>query len=73
VHVPKPGAIEEGGVVKALVPFPDLQIRYTTDGSDPSQTSPLYNASQPPKSAPNMKLRTFTETGRASATVSLQE
>jgi hexosaminidase len=73
VHVPKPGAIQEGGVVKALVPFPGLQIRYTTDGSEPSPTSPLYDAGNPPKYVASMKLRTFTQSGRASATVGIEE
>ncbi len=72
-HVPKPGAINDNGRVKALVPFPGLAIHYTIDGSEPSTHSKLYNPVEPPEFDAKMKLRAFSRGGATSATVGLTE
>jgi hexosaminidase len=72
-HIPKPGAVDEGGKLKALVPYPGLAICYTVDGSDPIAGSPVYDPAAPPAFDAKMKLRTITKSGKMSATVSLKE
>ncbi len=41
---PAPGAYSEQVKVKLQCNFPGRTLRYTTDGSDPDETSPLYRA-----------------------------
>ncbi|MEX2286177.1 MAG: family 20 glycosylhydrolase [Planctomycetaceae bacterium] len=72
-HVPKPGAINDNGRVKALVPFPGLAIRYTINGSEPNTKSKLYNPAEPPEFDAKIKLRAFSRGGAAGTTVSLSE
>ncbi|WP_339907786.1 family 20 glycosylhydrolase [Symmachiella dynata] len=72
-RIPKPGAIEEDGKLKAIVPYPGLEIRYTTDGSEPVVESPLYDPQDPPAYDAKIKLRAFTPEGRGSSTVPVEE
>lgn len=41
-HVPQPGIETEGGKVVMNSQYPDAEIRYTLDGSEPTSASPLY-------------------------------
>ena len=43
-RIPEPGLKIENGRVAANVQFPGLELRYTTDGSDPEVDSKLYSA-----------------------------
>jgi len=72
-RVPKPGAINDNGKLKAIVPYPNLAIRYTTDGSEPTAESALYDPENPPEFDAAMKLRTFTPGGRESSVVPVEE
>lgn len=68
-RLPLPGAIIEKGVLKANVAFPGLEIRYTTDGSDPVHDSNLYKGPvRLEKGIKTAKLKTFNSTGRSSRT-----
>jgi len=68
-RIPRPGAIIENGILKANVAYPGLDIRYTTDKSEPNAKSSLYKSPIPVKDM--VKLRTFNSIGRGSRTVTL--
>lgn len=63
-RLPQPGAIIENGMLKANVDLPGLAIRYTTDGSEPSAQSAIYNA--PVKVSGTVKLKSFDKAGKSS-------
>ncbi|WP_438022533.1 family 20 glycosylhydrolase [Sorangium sp. So ce233] len=65
-RLPLPGARIEDGQLMANVAFPGLQIRYTTDGTEPDATSPVYSG--PVAVSGVVKLRTFDTRGRGSRT-----
>jgi len=65
-RLPPPGAVIEDGLLKATVAFPGLTIRYTTDGSEPTAASTLYEG--PVAAGGTVKLRTFDTRGRSSRT-----
>lgn len=69
-RVPPPGAVIENGTLKANTELPGLTIRYTTDGSEPSLSSPEYKE---PVSVNTHKIsiRTFDSSGRGSRTIKL--
>ncbi|RDB03642.1 family 20 glycosylhydrolase [Runella aurantiaca] len=66
-RVPLPGAFIENGTLKANVAFPGLTIRYTTDGSEPTQKSAEYKS--PIKVSGTLKLKSFDASGKGSRTV----
>lgn len=68
-HIPLPGAVVANGEVKANVAFPGLTIRYTTDGSEPNEKSPVYKNAI--KASGKIKLRSFDAAGKASRTVTV--
>ena len=41
---PAAGAVASGATVALATTTPDAVIRYTTDGSDPTETSPAYSS-----------------------------
>lgn len=43
-HVAQPGITVENGKVTMNSPYPDAEIRYTLDGTNPTEKSPLYKA-----------------------------
>ena len=65
-RIPLPGAIVKDGMLHANVQFPGLEIRYTTDGSEPTEQSQLY--SQPVKVSGTVKLKSFVRGGKSSRT-----
>ena len=52
-HVNQPGIIVENGKLKANTCYPGMTVRYTLDGSDPGENSPVWKA---PVSIGNAKL-----------------
>lgn len=69
-RLPPPGAIFREGQLHANVDFPGLSIRYTTDGSEPSMESPLYEG--PVEANGTISLRSFDTRGRGSLTTSIK-
>ena len=65
-RVPLPGAIIKDGVLYANVEFPGLEIRYTTDGSEPTVQSEKYR--NPVKVTGTVKLKSFVNGGKCSRT-----
>ena len=63
-RIPPPGAVIENGFLKANTAYPGLDIRYTIDGTDPTQKSPLYTS--PVAVIGTVKLRAFNSIGRSS-------
>ncbi len=63
-RIPTPGVLLENGKVKANNQSPDLKIRYTTDGTEPTLNSPLYTS--PLTSKGHYLFRTFTPKGKGS-------
>jgi len=69
-RIPLPGAKLVDGQLYANVKFPGLEIRYTTDGSEPTQSSSLYTEPISVDSK-SIKLKTFSSNGRGSRTTNL--
>ncbi|MEZ4885801.1 MAG: family 20 glycosylhydrolase [Chitinophagales bacterium] len=64
-RVPPVGfVVGEDSLLRANVAFPSLQIRYTTDGSEPTMESELYRDSL--KVGENVRMRAFDLRGRGS-------
>ncbi len=61
-RIPPVGAIIENGMLKANIAFPGLTIRYTTDGSEPTDKSTQYTI--PVKVSGNVNVRAFNQLGR---------
>ncbi len=68
-RLPPPGATIENDTLRTSSALPGLPIRYTTDGSRPTASSPRYD--DPVAVTPNatVRLRTFDGHGRGSRTV----
>ncbi|MEI7586491.1 family 20 glycosylhydrolase [Runella sp.] len=69
-RVPLPGTLVENGTLKANSSFPGLTIRYTTDGSEPSEKSTEYK--NPINVTGTVKLKSFDAAGKGSRTVSIK-
>lgn len=63
-RLPPPGLRMAGDTLYANVDFPGIQIRYSTDGSDPDAESPLYTG--PIKVNGEVRARSFDTRGRGS-------
>ncbi|GAB3330699.1 family 20 glycosylhydrolase [Larkinella ripae] len=70
-RLPLPGAVLQNGELKANIEYPGLNIRYTTDGSEPTTQSSLYSA--PVKVSGTVKLKSFDAAGRSSRSVIVAE
>ncbi|MCH8962482.1 MAG: family 20 glycosylhydrolase, partial [Bacteroidetes bacterium] len=70
-RLPPPGAVIEDGLLNATVAFPGLTIRYTTDGSEPTASSTLYEG--PVAASGTIRLKTFDTRGRSSRTAVVAE
>lgn len=68
-RIAPPGAIIEDGLLKANTAFPGLIIRYTTDRTEPTANSPVYNS--PISYVQNIKLKAFNIIGRGSRTLTI--
>lgn len=68
-RIPTAGAVVKNNQVVANVQFPGLLIRYTTDGTEPTDTSPVYT--QPIRATGTVKLKVFNAAGRAGETLTL--
>jgi hexosaminidase len=68
-RLPMPGAIVENGTLKANTELPGLIVRYTTDGSEPTVKSTLYEGPSQVKGI--VKLKAFDSAGRSSRTSSV--
>ncbi len=70
-RLPPPGAVVEGGRLKANVALPGLAVRYTTDGRRPTAASPRYTGPVSVDPGTTLKLRTFGPRHRGSRTVTI--
>ena len=70
-RIPAPGAVVESGVLKANTELPGLTIRYTTDGSEPTASSAVYEKPLPSTTG-QIKLKAFDSAGRASKTIEIK-
>lgn len=68
-RLPPPGAVIEDDELKANVAYPGLEIRYTTDGTEPDAESPVYEEPVALTDDSEVKLRTFDTRGRGSRVV----
>jgi hexosaminidase len=68
-RLPPPGAMIRDGWLHANVAIPGLEIRYTTDGSEPDATSASYSDPVPIQNG--VKLRSFNTRGRGSRTANV--
>ncbi|MCC5938316.1 MAG: carbohydate-binding domain-containing protein [Lunatimonas sp.] len=68
-RIAPPGAKLEDGKLYANVDFPGLEIRYTTDGSEPTPASILYEG--PISVQGGTKLKAFDRSGNSSRLVNL--
>ena len=64
-RVPKPGVVLKDGKYYANEQFPGMIIRYTTDGSEPTQNSPVYNDAVT-NATNTIKFKVFDTKGRGS-------
>ena len=69
-RIPLPGAMVENGLLKANVEFPGLDLRYTTDGSDPTIESSLFTG--PVEVSGTVKIRAFDAAGNNSRTSTIE-
>ena len=67
-RVPPPGVKIENSKVLCNTAFPGLIVRYTTDGSEPDLSSPVYQS--PINYSDELKFKAFSPSGRGSRTVS---
>ncbi len=68
-RIPTAGAVVENGKVLANVQLPGLIIRYTTDGSEPTEKSKVYTG--PISEKGEIKLKVFTPSGRSGRVVTV--
>jgi len=64
-RIPAPGIIVETGGVRMNTSYPGMEIRYTTDGSDPTADSPLYEGGLITVEGAEIKAKCFNQMGRA--------
>lgn len=68
-RIPLPGAIIENGKLLANVEFPGLELRYTTDGSEPNINSIKFES--PITVSGEVRMKAFDTSGNSSRTVVL--
>lgn len=68
-RIPTAGVLEKDGSLYANIQFPGMIIRYTTDGSEPTAASPIYESAVP--FSGEISFRVFDQEGRGGRTVSL--
>jgi hexosaminidase len=65
-----PGAVIKNGLLQANVEFPGLDLRYTTDGSEPTIESSLFTG--PVEVSGTVKIRAFDAAGKGSRTSAIE-
>ena len=68
-RIPAAGIKEVNGLTTANQQFPGMVIRYTTNGTEPNKTSPIY--SQPVKLNGIIKMKIFDSKGRSGETTTI--
>ncbi|TXK36711.1 family 20 glycosylhydrolase [Pontibacter qinzhouensis] len=68
-RIPSAGAVVENGQVKVNCQLPGFVIRYTTDGAEPTATSPLYQG--PINTKGTVQLKVFNSAGRSGNTTTI--
>jgi hexosaminidase len=68
-RIPKPGAKVENGLLHTNVELPGILIRYTKNGTEPDENSPILTAELPIEG--KMKLKAFTISGRSGKSVTV--
>ena len=69
-RIPMPGAKLKNRLLIANTSLPGLTIRYTIDGSEPTENSPMFDKPFEINSQ-QIKLKTFTSNGRSSRTTTI--
>ncbi|HEX9658937.1 MAG TPA: chitobiase/beta-hexosaminidase C-terminal domain-containing protein [Rhodothermales bacterium] len=69
-RMPPPGGVIVDDMLYANVAFPGLEVRFTTDGSEPTAASPLWRA--PVRVDATVKVRAFDAAGRGGRPVMLE-
>jgi hexosaminidase len=68
-RIATPGAQIENATLYANVSFPGFVIRYSTDGTEPNEKSPVYT--EPVKVQGAIKVKAFNQQGRGSRTITV--
>ncbi len=68
-RLPPPGAVVKDGQLQANIEYPGLVVRYTTNGSEPTTESPLYE--KPVSVTGAVKIRSFDSRGRGGRVVTI--
>ncbi len=69
-RIPEPGLKAENGRITANIQYPGLEVRYTTDGSEPSASSQLY--SEPVSERGLIRFAAFDVRGRRGRVVEVE-
>ena len=69
-RIPTAGINEKNGEITANVQLPGFIIRYTTDGTEPTKTSPVYNSGLTNN---NLSIRVFNTAGRGGQTLKISK
>ncbi len=71
-HLPQPGVIESEGKLFANVQYPNaLKVRYTTDGTEPTASSPEFDSQIEAKPG-KYRFASFSTDGRSSRAVTIE-
>lgn len=70
-RIPAPGGMMKNGLLSVNTAYPGLEVRYTTDGSEPGDKSPLVKRSVQLKTTP-VRIKAFDGNGRASFSVKVR-
>jgi hexosaminidase len=68
-RIPEPGVEKVNGVIKANVQIPGFTIRYTTNGTEPNQSSKIYT--EPIHAKGTITLKVFNGEGRSGKKVTI--
>ena len=68
-RIPLPGAIIKDGKLLANIEFPGLELRYTTDGTEPDLNSTKYK--NPINVTGEVRMKAFDASGKSSRTIIL--
>lgn len=69
VHINQPGVKVSGGVILMNAPYEGGVIRYTLDGSEPDENSPVYTAPVPVSGAKEVRARYYRNGGQSVTTI----